>query len=155
VEKINLRSPLTNSEWKKYFLFRWKILREPIGLDKKSTKDTLEEKSYHLMATDINENILGVGRIHFLNKKESQIRYMAVQEEYRKIGIGKQIVIGLEGFSIKNDRYKIILNARDNAVNFYSRLGYKILGPYDAGIGIDHYKMSKNLEIVFPSSDSP
>ena len=155
MEKINLRSPLTNSEWKKYFLFRWNILREPIGLDKKSTKDSLEEKSYHLMATDISENILGVGRIHFLNKKESQIRYMAVQEEYRKIGIGKQIVIGLEGFSIKNDRYKIILNARDNAVNFYSRLGYKILGPYDAGIGIDHYKMSKNLEIVFPSSDSP
>jgi len=155
VEKINLRSPLTNSEWKKYFLFRWNILREPIGLDKKSTKDSLEEKSYHLMATDISENILGVGRIHFLNKKESQIRYMAVQEEYRKMGIGKQIVIGLEGFSIKNDRYKIILNARDNAVNFYSRLGYKILGPYDAGIGIDHYKMSKNLEIVFPSSDSP
>ena len=155
MEKINLRSPLANSEWKKYFLFRWKILREPIGLDKKSTKDSLEEKSYHLMATDISENILGVGRIHFLNKKESQIRYMAVQEEYRKMGIGKQIVIGLEGFSIKNDRYKIILNARDNAVNFYSRLGYKILGPYDAGIGIDHYKMSKNLEIVFPSSDSP
>jgi len=155
VEKINLRSPVTNSEWKKYFLFRWKILRKPIGLDKKSTKDTLEEKSYHLMATDINENILGVGRIHFLNKKESQIRYMAVQEEYRKIGIGKQIVIGLEGLSIKNDRYKIILNARDNAVNFYSRLGYKIIGPYDAGIGIDHYKMSKNLEIVFPSSNSP
>lgn len=155
MEKINLRSPLTNSEWKKYFLFRWNILREPIGLDKKSTKDSLEEKSYHLMATDISENILGVGRIHFLNKKESQIRYMAVQEEYRKMGIGKQIVIGLEGFSIKNDRYKIILNARDNAVNFYSRLGYKILGPYDAGIGIDHYKMSKNLEIVFPSSDSP
>ena len=155
MEKINLRSPLTNSEWKKYFLFRWNILREPIGLDKKLTKDSLEEKSYHLMAIDISENILGVGRIHFLNKKESQIRYMAVQEEYRKMGIGKQIVIGLEGFSIKNDRYKIILNARDNAVNFYSRLGYKILGPYDAGIGIDHYKMSKNLEIVFPSSDSP
>jgi predicted GNAT family N-acyltransferase len=155
VEKINLRSPLTNSEWKKYFLFIWKILREHIGLDKKLTKDSLEEKSYHLMAIDISENILGVGRIHFLNKKESQIRYMAVQEEYRKMGIGKQIVIGLEGFSIKNDRYKIILNARDNAVNFYSRLGYKILGPYDAGIGIDHYKMSKNLEIVFPSSDSP
>jgi predicted GNAT family N-acyltransferase len=80
---------------------------------------------------------------------------MAVQEEYRKIGIGKQIVIGLEGLSIKNDRYKIILNARDNAVNFYSRLGYKIIGPYDAGIGIDHYKMSKNLEIVFPSSNGP
>ncbi|MEC9392895.1 MAG: GNAT family N-acetyltransferase [Pseudomonadota bacterium] len=155
MEKINLRSPLTNSEWKKYFLFRWRILREPIGLDKKSTKDNLEEKSYHLMAIDINKIILGVGRIHFLNKEESQIRYMAVQEEYRKMGIGKRIVIGLEGFSKKNHRYKIILNARDNAVNFYSKLGYKILGPYDAGIGIDHYKMSKNLEIVFPSSDSP
>ena len=60
MEKINLRSPLTNSEWKKYFLFRWRILREPIGLDKKSTKDNLEEKSYHLMAIDINKVILGV-----------------------------------------------------------------------------------------------
>jgi len=154
VEKINLRSPSTNSEWKEYFLFRWKILREPIGLDKKSTKDNLEEKSYHLMATDINEAILGVGRIHFLNKEQSQIRYMAVQVKYQKRGIGKAIVIGLENFSKKNNRYKIILNSRDNAVNFYLRLGYKILGPYDAGIGIDHFKMSKNLEIVLPSSNS-
>ena len=60
MEKINLRSPSTNSEWKEYFLFRWKILREPIGLDKKSTKDNLEEKSYHLMATDINEEFISL-----------------------------------------------------------------------------------------------
>ena len=60
MEKINLRSPLTNSEWKKYFLFRWRILREPIGLDKKSTKDNLEEKSYHLMAIDINLSLIHI-----------------------------------------------------------------------------------------------
>ena len=81
--KLNIKTPSTSVEWEEYYLFRWKILREPIGLDKQSTKDNLEESSYHLMVTD-NNKIIGVGRIHFLNSKEAQIRYMAVDSKYQK-----------------------------------------------------------------------
>ena len=151
--KLNIKTPSTSIEWEEYYLFRWKILREPIGLDNQSTKDNLEESSYHLMVTD-NNKIIGVGRIHFLNSKEAQIRYMAVDNKYQKKGIGRKIVYGLEEFSKENGRSKIILNARDNAAKFYSNLGYENLGPIDVGIAIKHFKMAKNLKIILPRSNN-
>ena len=41
---------------------------------------------------------------------------------------------------------KIILNARENAVIFYSKLGYVNLGKIDVGIDIKHFQMKKNLK---------
>ena len=105
------------------------------------------------MVTD-NNKIIGVGRIHFLNSKEAQIRYMAVDSKYQKKGIGRKIVYGLEKFSKENGRSKITLNARDNAVKFYSNLGYENLGPIDVGIEIKHFKMTKNLKIILPRSNN-
>ena len=37
------------------------------------------------------------------------------------------------------------LNARDIAVGFYERLGYKIQGERFVEVSIDHYKMTKTL----------
>ena len=74
------------------------------------------------MATNNKREIIGVGRLHFVNTKESQIRYMAVDKNFRKKGVGNAIVHKLEIHSTNNHRNNIILNARENAVIFYSKL---------------------------------
>ena len=61
---------------------------------------------------------------------------MAVDNKIRKVGVGREIVNKLEAYSIKNNRNIVILNAREDAVNFYSKLGYKNLGKIDVGIDI-------------------
>ena len=43
------------------------------------------------MATNNKGKIIGVGRLHFVNTKESQIRYMAVDKNFRKKGVGIQL----------------------------------------------------------------
>ena len=98
------------------------------------------------MATNNKGKIIGVGRLHFVNIKESQIRYMAVDKNFRKKGVGNAIVQNLEMYSLNNDRNNIILNARENAVIFYSKLGYANLGIIDVGIDIKHFQMKKNLK---------
>ena len=98
------------------------------------------------MANNNKGKIIGVGRLHFVNIKESQIRYMAVDKNFRKKGVGNAIVHKLEIHSINNYRNKIILNARENAVIFYSKLGYVNLGKIDVGIDIKHFQMKKNLK---------
>ena len=98
------------------------------------------------MATKNKGEIIGVGRLHFVNAKESQIRYMAVDKNFRKKGVGNAIVQNLEMYSLNNDRNNIILNARENAVIFYSKLGYANLGIIDVGIDIKHFQMKKNLK---------
>ena len=143
---FNLKSPSSYREWREYFLFRYKILRKPIGLNRSTIRDKLEKISYHVMVTNNKGEIIGVGRLHFVNIKESQIRYMAVDKNFRKKGVGNAIVHKLEIHSINNYRNKIILNARENAVIFYSKLGYVNLGKIDVGIDIKHFQMKKNLK---------
>ena len=60
--------------------------------------------------------------------------------------MGNAIVQNLEMYSLNNDRNKIILNARENAIIFYSKLGYKNFGTIDVGIDIKHFQMKKNLK---------
>ena len=149
---FNLKSPSSYREWREYFLFRYKILRKPIGLHRSTIRDKLEKISYHVMATNNKGKIIGVGRLHFVNIKESQIRYMAVDKNFRKKGVGNAIVQKLEIHSLNNYRNKIILNARENAVIFYSKLGYASLGIIDVGINIKHFQMKKNLK-NYPSKN--
>ena len=143
---FNLKSPSSYREWREYFLFRYKILRKPIGLHRSTIRDKIEKISYHVMATNNKGKIIGVGRLHFVNIKESQIRYMAVDKNFRKKGVGNAIVHKLEIHSLNNYRNKIILNARESAVIFYSKLGYVNLGKIDVGIDIKHFQMKKNLK---------
>ena len=143
---FNLKSPSSYREWREYFLFRYKILRKPIGLHRSTIRDKLEKISYHVMAINNKGKIIGVGRLHFVNINESQIRYMAVDKNFRKKGVGNAIVHELEKHSLNNYRNKIILNARENAVIFYSKLGYVNLGKIDVGIDIKHFQMKKNLK---------
>ena len=98
------------------------------------------------MAINKKNEIIGVGRLHFVSSNKSQIRYMAVDNKIRKVGVGSEIVKKLEAYSINNNRNIVILNAREDAVNFYSKLGYKNLGKIDVGIDIKHYHMKKNIK---------
>tara|TARA_Y100001970_G_scaffold141049_1_gene173689 strand:+ start:7110 stop:7568 length:459 start_codon:yes stop_codon:yes gene_type:complete len=140
---FSLKLPSSYTDWREYFLFRYKILRKPINLDRNTTRDNLEKTSFHIMAMNKKNKIIGAGRLHFINSNESQIRYMAVDNKFRKIGIGREIVNKLEEYSIANNRNIIILNSRESAVNFYLRLGYKNLGKIDVGINIKHFHMKK------------
>ena len=149
---FNLKSPSSYQEWREYFLFRYKILRKPIGLHRSTIRDKIEKISFHIMATNNKGEIIGVGRLHFVNTKESQIRYMAVDKNFRKKGVGNAIVHKLEIHSLNNYRNNIILNARENAVIFYSKLGYVNLGKIDVGIDIKHFQMKKNLK-NYPSKN--
>ncbi|MDP6916672.1 MAG: GNAT family N-acetyltransferase [SAR86 cluster bacterium] len=140
-----IKSPETESEWESYFNFRWEKLRKPLGMPKDSLKDDKEQDSCHLIAVDSDEEVVGTGRLHFNSKQEGQIRYMAVNESIQRKGLGSSIVLELEMMAKKKGAKKMVLNARENALNFYLSLGYKEIEPYESDTGIPHTTMSKEL----------
>ena len=140
-----IKSPETESEWENYFNFRWEMLRKPIGMSKQTVKDDLENESYHLMVVNKKDKVIGSGRLHFNNKKESQIRYMAVSDSIQRKGLGTSIVLELEIMAKEKGAQEMVLNARENAINFYLSLGYKKIEPYQSDTGIPHTTMSKEL----------
>ena len=140
-----IKPPKSKEEWKNYFIFRWELLRKPLGMSKESLEDDIEDSSYHLMGINDENDVIASGRVHFNNKKEAQIRYMAVKDSYKRKGIGSEIVIKLEDYATSKGAERMVLNARENALSFYLSLGYIEKGPYQSDTGIPHSKMEKNL----------
>ena len=140
-----IRPPESKEEWKNYFIFRWELLRKPLGMSKESLEDDLEDSSYHLMGIDYENNGIASGRVHFNDNNQAQIRYMAVKDSYKRKGIGSEIVTKLEEYASSKGAKKMVLNARENALSFYLSLGYSEKGPYQSDTGIPHSKMEKDL----------
>lgn len=120
---------------------RWRVLRKPWNQPKGSEKDELELEANHFIAL-IHDEIVGTARLHRLNENVAQVRYLAVAENYRGKGIAGKIFEAIH-LTAKNQfiRY-LILNARESAVKFFEKIGYKVIdeGPLLFG-EIKHKKM--------------
>tara|TARA_B100000212_G_scaffold319119_1_gene276039 strand:+ start:21 stop:461 length:441 start_codon:yes stop_codon:yes gene_type:complete len=145
MSELEFRSPNSSHEFEEYDLFRWKILREPLGKSIESLKDSFEDKSFHLIAIK-ESKIIACGRLHFNSKLEAQVRYMAVEEHLQGQGIGKKILEILEYKAKENNVTHVVLNARDHVIKFYENSGYRILEKYNGSdTGIPHTTMRKKL----------
>jgi len=82
----------------------------------------------------------------FEAKRQMQIRGMAVMENNQGKGYGRLLVAHCENILTKQNTELIWFNARKNAVGFYQRMGYEILGDSFEipGVGI-HSVMWKKL----------
>jgi predicted GNAT family N-acyltransferase len=71
---------------------------------------------------------------------------MAVADSWRGKGLGGRILEGHEAFARSKAVKEIVLNAREQAVPFYIRYGYRIEGPADTLFGeVRHVRMRKRL----------
>ena len=141
----SIKSPESTEEWESYLLFRWEVLRKPLGMTKESLSDSIEDKSFHLMGIDAEKNVIASGRVHFNSENEAQIRYMAVDDRFKRKGIGSEIVDKLERYATSKGAEIMVLNAREEAISFYSRLGYEEVCPYHSDTGIPHKTMRKSV----------
>tara|TARA_Y100001936_G_scaffold50647_1_gene49190 strand:+ start:189 stop:626 length:438 start_codon:yes stop_codon:yes gene_type:complete len=145
MNNLEFRVPKNEDEFNEYDLFRWRLLRKPIGKTIESLKDEYEDQSFHLIGV-IDNQIVACGRLHFIDDSKAQIRYMAVDEKYQGKGLGSSILSLLESHAKKNNADKVILNARDHAIKFYAAAKYKILKKYHGSdTGIPHTTMTKDL----------
>ena len=145
MNNILFKTPSNSEEFKNYDLFRWEILRKPIGKSIESLKDEYEDSSYHLIGV-IDNKIIACGRLHFNNAYEAQIRYMAIDEHYQRKGLGLKVIELLEAEAKKKQINKIVLNARNHVIKFYAKSGYKAVRKYEGSdTGIPHTTMEKIL----------
>ncbi|RDH81068.1 MAG: GNAT family N-acetyltransferase [endosymbiont of Galathealinum brachiosum] len=142
---LKITSPKTEEEFRQYYNLRWRILRKPWNQPEGSERDKSDTDCYHIIAID-NKIIYGVARLEFPTNTSAQLRYMAVDDSYQGQGIGRHIVTHMEQYAKNNNMDKLFLNARENAVGFYEKLGYKITDKtYILFDSIQHYKMIKKL----------
>ena len=139
-------SPLSESDFQKYYYFRWKYLRKNLNQKLGTERDDIENISTHRMVKNNDGEIIGVGRLHKLSSDIYQVRYFAVHKDYRRIGLGKYLMNDLEQIAAKKKGCYVMLNARENAIKFYEELNYKIVKKINLLYNkIQHYEMIKKI----------
>ncbi len=140
-----IRSPQTIKEWEDYYDLRFQLLRKPWGQPKGSerTKEDTFENTYHFACFDAKE-IVGVGRLDYIESDKAQIRFFAIKENRQGKGIGTLLLKEMEKYAISMKINKIILQARENAVSFYEKNGYQKRKKTHLLFGeIQHFLMEK------------
>jgi N-acetylglutamate synthase-like GNAT family acetyltransferase len=141
---VIVRPPKTKEEFEKYRDLRWRVLRAPWNQPRITGQDDLETDDFPIMVCEVDGIPIGVGRAHFISKEEAQIRSISVEEVWAGKGIGTIILEELEKIVIAKGAKRIIIHARDNAIEFYKKNGYQIIEPSYTLFGeIEHTLMEK------------
>jgi N-acetylglutamate synthase-like GNAT family acetyltransferase len=139
-----VRPPKTPEEFKRYRYLRWKILRAPHNQPKITEEDDADTKDYPIMVCEVDGLPIGVGRAHFITEDEVQIRSISVEPEWEGKGIGTVVLKELEKIVTEKGAKRIIIHARNSAIEFYKKNGYKVVEPSYTLFGeIKHTLMEK------------
>jgi len=123
---------------------RTEILRRPLGLN--FTKEELSrEHEDILIAAFEEEKMLGCCLLTRVDNKRVRLRQMAVQNNLQGKGIGAAMMNYAENVARDAGYSKMIMHARKSTMDFYKKLGYKIVGDEFEEITIPHYVLEKDL----------
>ncbi|MBE0569979.1 MAG: GNAT family N-acetyltransferase [Ignavibacteriaceae bacterium] len=139
-----VRPPQTKQEFERYRDLRWRILRAQWNQPRITELDDAGTKDYPIMVCEVDGIPVGVGRAHFISEDEAQIRSISVESEWEGKGIGSIVLKELEKIVIAKGAKRIIIHARNNAIEFYRKNGYKAVEPSYTLFGeIEHTLMGK------------
>lgn len=140
---IEVRIPKLDHEWRDYYDLRYRILREPLSQPRGSEKNEGDKTGVHLALFDAN-NLLAIARLDKFDKGISQVRFVAVENNCQGKGYGKLIMQAVEEKSKELGNTKMILHARENAVDFYLSLNYEMIEKSHLLLKqVQHYLMEK------------
>ena len=103
--------------------------------------DDLDASCVHAVAFDIDNKPIGTGRL----LPDGHIGRMAVVKEWRRRGIGAEILETLVAEARKRGHAEVVLSAQLQAAEFYRGFGFVAEGKVYEEAGILHQQMSRQL----------
>jgi predicted GNAT family N-acyltransferase len=123
---------------------RTQVFQEEQGVSAKLEFDGLDASATHLLA-QINGKAVGTARIRELDSDTVKIERLAVLPDYRKQGIGKQLMVSALSAIAQEGKSLVLVYAQEYVVQLYQQLGFEVVGEKFNEAGISHVKMIKQL----------
>lgn len=137
--------PFGTPEFDEMLALRYKVLREPLGLDFTAEQIAAESDSIHLACYDSAWGLHGCLTLLPVGNGEVKMRQVVVAERSQRKGVGKLLVEAGEDLARRQGYARMVLHARETAVPFYKKLGYLLHGDQFFEVGIPHFEMKKDL----------
>jgi predicted GNAT family N-acyltransferase len=103
--------------------------------------DDLDASCVHAVAYDVDGKAVGTGRL----LPDGHIGRMAVVKEWRRRGVGAEILSALIEEARKRGHARVVLAAQLQAAEFYRNQGFVAEGKVYEEAGILHQQMGKQL----------
>ncbi|OBA03359.1 GNAT family N-acetyltransferase [Bacillus subtilis] len=103
--------------------------------------DTLNEQCQHVLVYHKNLPV-GTGRVRIVDQT-GKLERICILKPYRKFGLGKVIISGLENIMKEKGIFACKLHGQTQAAGFYKKLGYQISSQEFMEDGIPHVLMTK------------
>jgi len=133
-----------SKDYEKMVKLRYEIMRKPLGLS--FTEEELnKEKDDILIGAFEDEEIIGCCLLTRVDANCTRLRQMAVQKNRQGLGIGESMMQFAENIARDRGFKKIVMHARETAIGFYERYGYKTKGDEFIEVNIPHRVMEKKL----------
>ena len=133
-----------SNEYRQMVQMRYLILRAPLGLTF-SDEELAKEQDNLLIGAFDEDVMLGCCMLVKKDRGTIQLRQMAVNNNLQGKGIGASIIAFVESISRDKGYSKVMMHARDTAVGFYEKCGYKIKGEQFLELNIPHHVMEKHI----------
>mgnify|MGYP003396630110 CR=1 FL=1 len=133
-----------SSDYQKMVGLRDNVLRKPLGLI--FTPGELEEEKENILIGAFEEDdILGCCMLVEEQPYIVRLRQMAVLNDLQGKGIGRALMNFAENIARDRGYRTVRMHARNNALGFYEKVGYKVKGEPFIEVTIQHYVMEKQL----------
>jgi len=131
-------------EYDQMVALRNNLLRKPLGLGF-DEEELMQEKDHLLIAAFDEDEMLGCCMLCKATEDTLKLRQMAVLDNLQGKGIGASIMNFAENLARDKGYKKIMMHARDTAIGFYEKLGYKITSDEFIEVNVPHHVMEKIL----------
>jgi predicted GNAT family N-acyltransferase len=131
-------------EYQQMVQLRNEILRRPLGLTF-TPEELAKEKDDILIGAFDDDDMLACCILTKVDHHCLRLRQMAVQNNLQGKGIGASMMNFAEILARDKGYRKLIMHARETAVGFYEKLGYKVVGNRFTEVTIPHFVMEKKL----------
>ncbi|WP_034550759.1 GNAT family N-acetyltransferase [Carnobacterium funditum] len=124
-------------------------IRNKVFVDEQQVPPEMEVDEFETLTTYVVGYLDSIpvvtARLLPMDQRTYKVQRVAVLKNYRGKQIGKQIMAEIERFAIEKKRVSLVLGAQDQAIGFYSSLGYSINSEGYLDAGIPHHDMIKSL----------
>jgi GNAT superfamily N-acetyltransferase len=133
-----------SKEYQQMVTLRFEIMRKPLGLSF-SPEELAKEKNDILIGAFDEDEMTGCCILTDISSGSVKLRQMAVLKNMQGKGIGETIIQFAENIARDKGYKTLTMHARDTAIGFYEKYGYKVEGGGFVEINIPHHIMKKNL----------
>ena len=140
---MNIKVVETKEEKNQVFQIRTTVFVDEQKVSIEEEIDEFEDSAIHFIGYE-NEVPVAASRLRWVDEY-GKIERVCILKEYRGKSYGTDMINRMEVEVTKKGYTKTKLNAQTRAVDFYKRLGYKVVSGEFLDAGIPHVTMTKQI----------